>query len=141
VWSRPRGPWQALGRLGKEQRYVSSIAVGRVAAVARQPQRFYQVHVLPPSASAHGLPVFKADGSFLGLTAPDPQAEGWDAGEEDGAGPLAGQHGPSRIVPAAALDGLLEQARKARREAKDQGAPAGAGPDLERPAAQPDAEK
>jgi hypothetical protein len=106
-----------LGRLGRENHYVPSVAVGRVGAVARQPRLFYQVHVQPPSASAHGLPVFTGDGALLGLTAPDPQAEGWDS-DDDGGNPLAGQHGPSRIIPAAALAELLDHARKAQAEAK-----------------------
>jgi hypothetical protein len=102
-----------LGRLGSENRYSLSAAIGHVVARVTQPRVFYQLYAAPPALSYFGLPVLTADGALLGITAPDPQGQDVDRTPN----PFSQQATPPRIVPADALIELLDLARKTQAKA------------------------
>jgi hypothetical protein len=104
-----------LGRLGRENRFGVSAAIGHIVAHASQPRPFYQLYAVPPALSEYGHPVLTADGALLGIIAADPQDE--DSDEDPSLNPFSQQTSSSRIVPASALVDVLELARKSRARA------------------------
>lgn len=99
-----------LSRLSKKLNYQPSIALGRISAVVTKPRRVYDIACA--GVAGAGLPVFTADGQWLGMLL----VTGNDSSEAaDG---LAGLGGMARemnavILPAAEITGLMDQAKKA----------------------------
>ena len=101
-----------LGRLGKEYHFRPAVDTGKVLAVTTHPRTLYLVNTNPGGPYRCGLPTFLADGRLLGINT------------IKRAGNVARRPGSmnlpppmpdalERLVPAAALTELLEQARQA----------------------------
>ncbi|MCX6997154.1 MAG: hypothetical protein NTV49_08715 [Kiritimatiellaeota bacterium] len=101
-----------LGRLGKEYHYRPAADTGKVLAVTTHPRTLYLIDANPGGPYRHGLPTFLADGRLLGINTI--KRAGGAARRPGGMSlPPQAQEIQERLVPAAALAELLEQARQA----------------------------
>ena len=106
----------AIGRLNRGQRYTTTADTGKIIACITHPRTFYLADSRPGGENLLGTPVFCADGRLLGIFAQQaPQAR-----RSSRSTPFEFTEQPEhlRIVPAAALAELLEQAHKAATQPK-----------------------
>ena len=100
-----------LGRLDKQHHFRPAADVGRVVAVTANPRTMYLVDTNPGGVYRHGLPTFLANGRLLGINT----LQRAGAASRPGQPGAAAQPGEfqERLIPAAALLDLLDQARSA----------------------------
>jgi hypothetical protein len=97
----------ALNRRSHAQHHVISADTGKITACITRPRVFYLTDADPGGGTVLGAPIFLADGRLLGVLAL-PASTITRQGGGSGARGLA-----LHVVPAAALRGVVEQARKA----------------------------
>jgi hypothetical protein len=103
-----------ISRLDQRQHFTPTADTGKITGLVTQPRPFYLIDGNIGGRNALGAPTFLADGRLLGLLAMTPQKR---QQRPRAAGALQSelnvQQELVRVVPAAAVADLVEQARKA----------------------------